>query len=445
MTPPGVDLATPPAAAPSARATPPARDDGVPARHWLASPVESGAAAGFGVYLHVPFCAHRCGYCDFATVAVGAAPPAELLERYVTALEVDLARQVARLAPLPPVTSVFVGGGTPSLLPPELLARVLAAVPRELDVVEGAEVTVEANPEHAGPAVLEAIAAGADRVSIGAQSWTPSVLATLERGHAPDAVERAVVAARAAGIPRVSVDLIHGTPGETDEDWLATLAAAAALPIDHVSAYALTVHASTPFGRAVASGALPAPDDDVQRRRFDLARDVLAGAGFAHYELSNWARGAWARSRHNVLYWRHGDYLGVGVGAHAHRDGRRWWTTRGLERYLDAVEAGGCGAPEGPAGADGHVLDGVAETAPTPSRGVLAGSERLGEVERATERLLLGLRLREGLHPADLPPIAPEALADALAAGLVETACGRLRATDDGWFLLDEAVARLTP
>jgi putative oxygen-independent coproporphyrinogen III oxidase len=412
-----------------------------PGRHWLASPVESGAAAGFGLYVHVPFCSHRCGYCDFATVAVGERPADAPFERYVEALVVDLARQVARLAPLPAVTSVFVGGGTPSLLPADLVERLLGAIRRECDVVDGAEFTVEANPESADPAFLEAlVAGGAERVSIGAQSWTPSVLATLERGHDAAAVERAVVAARRAGLPRVSVDLIHGTPGERESDWVATLDAVAGLGIDHVSAYALGIHPGTPFGRAVAAGTMAPPDDDDLRVRFELARERLGAAGFEHYELSNWARGTAARSRHNVLYWRHGDYLGVGVGAHAHLDGHRWWTTRAIERYLSAVESGGTGAPASPGAPDRRAGAGA-----EASEGVLGGEERLSEAERATERLLLGLRLADGIHPADLPPIDPLALEDALAAGLVETSCGRLRATRDGWFLLDEAVARLTP
>ncbi|MEY3020724.1 MAG: hypothetical protein RLZZ272_1708 [Actinomycetota bacterium] len=407
-----------------------------PPRRWLDDPVESGSRAGHGLYLHVPFCSHRCGYCDFATVAVGRAPDPEPFARYVEALATDLARQVASAArtgrALPALTSVFVGGGTPSLLPPVLLTRLIAAVRDECDLAPDAEWTVEANPESADAAFMEAlVAGGVDRLSLGAQSFTPSVLTTLERGHDVAAIERAVLAARRAGIARVSVDLIHGAPGERTEDWIDTLRTVAALAVDHVSAYALGIHAGTPFGRAVAAGTMPAPDDDVARERFELARERLGAAGFEHYELSNWARGPALRSQHNVLYWRHGDYLGVGVGAHAHRDGHRWWTTRSIERYLEAVEAGGSGWPD-------------ARDAAGPNR-VLAGEERLSDDERATERLLLGLRLADGLHPADAPPIDPIALEDAMAAGLVETACGRLRATNEGWFLLDEAVARLTP
>jgi putative oxygen-independent coproporphyrinogen III oxidase len=403
-------------------------------RRWLDAPVESGSAAGFGVYLHVPFCHHRCGYCDFATAAVGDRPAddvEELFARYATALRTDLGRQVAAgrraHAPIPaaeqlddrwpPVTSVFVGGGTPTLLPPELLAGVVGAVGHELDLAVGAEITVECNPETASEQLFATLAAaGVTRISMGAQSFTPQVLATLERGHTAERPVRAVAQARAAGIDDISLDLIYGTPGETDQDWRTTLDQVLAAGTDHVSAYALTVHENTAFGRKVAQGVMPPPDDDVQRERFEAAREVLAAGGFQHYEVSNWSLGPARRSRHNLLYWRHGDYLGVGVGAHGHVAGRRSWSTRSTERYLEAV---GSGDPP------------------------MAGSEELSDRERAEERLFLGLRVREGLHPEDVPPLDPLALEDTIDAGLVETACGRLRCTEDGWFLLDEAVGRL--
>jgi putative oxygen-independent coproporphyrinogen III oxidase len=414
-------------------------------RAWLTDPVESGPAAGFGVYLHVPFCHHRCGYCDFATAAVGdrgAGQRQALFRRYVAALTTDFARQVAAGGPgvagpavaspareptndgsstprWPVVTSVFVGGGTPTLLGGPLLAEVVRSVSRELDVADDAEITVECNPETASPELFAALVeVGVTRVSMGAQSFAPHVLAALERGHTPERPLEAVAQARAAGIGQVSLDLIYGTPGESDADWRHTLEVVRDHGVEHVSAYALTIHDNTAFGRAVATGRMPTVDEDVQRDRFEVAREVLGAAGFEHYEVSNWARGATRRSRHNLLYWRHGDYLGVGVGAHAHLAGRRWWSTRATDRYLATVEAG---------------------------RLPVAGSEDLSDDERALERLLLGLRVREGLHPNDLPSVEPVALEDALAAGLVETACGRLRCTDAGWFLLDEAVARLRP
>jgi putative oxygen-independent coproporphyrinogen III oxidase len=405
-------------------------------RAWLTDPVESGPAAGFSVYLHVPFCHHRCGYCDFATAAVGdrdADDQHALFRRYVAALTTDLGRQVAAgrrahapaaerdaLAPRwPVVTSVFVGGGTPTLVGGPLLADVVRAVADELDVAPDAEITVECNPETASSELFGALVdAGVTRVSMGAQSFAPHVLTTLERGHTPERPVQAVAQARGAGIAELNLDLIYGTPGETDADWRRTLEAVLAAGTDHVSAYALTIHDNTAFGRAVAAGRLPTVDEDVQRERFELAREVLVPGGFEHYEVSNWALGPARRSRHNVLYWRHGDYLGVGVGAHAHLAGRRWWTTRSTDRYLAAVEE---------------------DASP------VAGSEELSDAERAEERLLLGLRLRDGLHPNDVPPIDPLALEDAMTSGLVETACGRLRCTETGWFLLDDAVTRLLP
>ena len=408
---------------------------------WLADPLESGRAAGSGVYLHVPFCHHRCGYCDFATEAVGGLASDDrdaLMHRYVDALERDLAAQAAAGAVVAeragervrPVTSVFVGGGTPTLLPPDLLARVVTAVGRDLELADGVEVTVECNPETASAELFGALAdAGVDRISMGAQSFDPVVLDVLERQHRPQRTVEAVRLVREAGIPRVSLDLIYGTPGESDASWRESLAAVLATGVEHVSAYALSVHANTPLGRAVAAGRVPAPDDDVQRDRFDELRTVLRAAGFVHYEVANLARSDALRSRHNVLYWRHGDYLGVGVGAHAHRDGRRWWTTRSTARYLEAVEA----AADDPAARDdlGRVR-------------AVTEEELLDVDARALERLMLGLRLAEGLHPFDVPPLAIEALEAVVRDGLVTMSCGRLQATEPGWFLIDETVRRLT-
>ncbi|MBY5162201.1 radical SAM family heme chaperone HemW [Salsipaludibacter albus] len=392
-------------------------------RRWLDHPVESGTAAGFGLYLHVPFCSHRCGYCDFATHVADPADADAQMARYATALRrrlvrvLDGGRDGAGEHPWPTVTSVFVGGGTPTLLPPDELASILATVDDHADLADDVETTVEANPETVGPAMFTALVdAGATRVSMGAQSFAPHVLATLERGHTADRPVEAVAEARAAGIAQVSLDLIYGTPGETDDDFARSLEAALGAGVDHLSAYALSIHTNTPFGRRRARGELPDVDDDVAADRFDLARDRLAAADFEHYEVSNWARTPGTRSRHNVLYWRHGDYLAFGVGAHGHLDGRRWWNPRGVGTWLAAVEA-----DEDPA----------------------AATEQLDLDERRLERLLLGLRLRDGLHPHDVPPLDPLALEDAMAHDLVETACGRVRATDRGWYLLDEAVRRL--
>jgi len=385
---------------------------------WLSDPVESGSAAGFGVYLHVPFCAHRCGYCDFAT----SDRHAGLIPRYVTALRTDIQRTVAggpaAATGWPQVTSIFVGGGTPTLLDAGDLAGIVALVGSSLPLADDAEITVECNPESLRPGLFEALVdAGVNRISLGVQSFAGHVLSFLERQHTPDKPAETVAAARQAGIAQVSLDLIFGTPGETATDWHEALVRALELQPDHLSAYALTVHDNTRLGRQVAAGERPAPDDDVQRDRWDTAREVLGAAGFDHYEVSNWARTPSRRSRHNVLYWRHGDYLGLGVGAHGHLRGRRWWRTRSIEGYVDAVEAG---------------------------RSLIAGSEQVTIDEQAEERLLLGLRLREGLHPRDVPPLTDEVVQDAADAGLLQLSCGRFQTTEQGWFLLDETVNRLT-
>jgi len=410
----------------------PERHRSRPADAWLTSPLESGRAAGLGVYLHVPFCHHRCGYCDFATEAVGGLADddrAMLMRRYVDALVADLAAQAPSLDGRR-VTSVFIGGGTPTLLPADQLARVVRAVSELLDVAPGAEITVECNPETADAELFGALVeAGVTRLSMGAQSFDPAVLEVLDRLHRPERSAEAVRLARAAGITHIGLDLIYGTPGEDRASWAASLAGVLAAGVDHVSAYALGVHANTPLGRAVAAGHVPPPDDDTQRERFEETREVLSAAGFDHYEVANFARTPAMRSRHNVLYWRHGDYLGVGVGAHAHRDGRRWWTTRSTSRYLEAAEV--ARDEEQGRDASGRLI-GVTE------------EEQLGIEARALERLMLGLRLVEGIHPFDVPPLPEAALEDAIRLDLVSASCGRLQASERGWFLLDEAVRRLT-
>jgi len=403
------------------------------AQNWLERPVEAGRAAGFGLYLHVPFCHHRCGYCDFATEPVGELATADrddVMGRYVAALCDDVRAQAAASA-YPQVTSIFVGGGTPTLLPPDALAQVLTVAAGAFDLAADVEITVECNPETAEVHLFEVLAAaGVNRISMGAQSFDEGVLRTLDRLHRPDRVASAVEAVRRGGIDAVSVDLIYGTPGESDTSWEHTLQTVIGMGVDHVSAYALSVHANTPLARAVAAGITPSPDDDVQRERFDNARATLAAAGFVHYEVSNFARDDDARSKHNVLYWRHGDYLGMGVGAHAHRDGRRWWTTRSTQRYLAASVSGG--------GASTPWRDDLGRLSD------VTGEEILDDDARQLERLLLGLRLREGLHRDDVPPISAAALDEAVSLGLVRRAGERLAATEAGWFLLDDAVRRLT-
>jgi oxygen-independent coproporphyrinogen-3 oxidase len=296
------------------------------------------------------------------------------------------------------------------LVPGASLARILDAIPRAPD----AEVTVECNPDSTDPAQLEVlVGSGVDRISIGVQSMAPHVLHALNRTHDPANVRRAVAAARAAGIERVNLDLIYGTPGETLADWRSTLDGALALEPDHVSAYALTIEAGTPLGQAVARGAARAPDDDDQADKYVLADDVLGAAGFEWYEISNWARPG-EECRHNLVYWQGGDYLAVGCAAHGKTGPRRWWNVRTPERYVAAIAAGA--SPEG-------------------------GAEELDPWGRADELLGLALRTRAGARAEALDPAVVRELAQA---DLLTTDADRVVLTRSGRLLANEVTLRLT-
>jgi putative oxygen-independent coproporphyrinogen III oxidase len=332
---------------------------------------------------------------------------------YVDACVTDIERRY-RSGGLPPASSVFFGGGTPSLLDAELLVRVLDAIPR----APGAEVTVECNPDSVDAEKLSAYrVAGVDRLSFGVQSSSAHVLASLGRTHDRANVARTIDLARAAGFERVSVDLIYGTPGESLSDWRATLDDVLALEPDHVSAYALTVEPATPLGKRVAAGLSPAPDDDDQADKYAIADERLAAAGFEWYEISNWARPG-QECRHNLVYWTGADYLAIGCAAHGYTDGRRWWTVRTPERYIEQIVAG-------------------AETE--------AGSETLAATARAEEAFSLAIRLRRGTAIA--PPALP--VARDLAAGglldLIESKALPARAvlTRAGRFMASDVTIRL--
>jgi len=370
----------------------------------------------FGVYVHVPFCLTRCGYCDFNTYVGSGADDREAWVRAAIA-EIALARRA--LGPsAPPADTVFFGGGTPTLLEAGQLAGVLKAIGEALGLADGAEVTTEANPEDVDAGALAALrGAGFTRVSLGMQSAVGHVLAVLDRRHTPERPAGAVAEARAAGFEHVSLDLIYGTPGETDADWEASLAVALAAAPDHVSAYALSVEPGTALHARVRRGALPAPDPDVAADRYLAAEATLSRAGLAWYEISNWAAGPTARCRHNLGYWRDGDWWGVGPGAHSHVRGERWWNVRHPAAYARRLAAG-----ESPA----------------------AGCEALDAPTRRFERVMLGVRLAEGLDRALLGP-AGEAAAEWLADdGLVELSPGRVRLTLDGRLKADAVVRALT-
>jgi len=358
----------------------------------------------FGVYVHVPFCASRCDYCDFATWT----DRGHLVDAYVEACVTDLRRRY-RDEPVPPATSVFFGGGTPSLLPARQLAGVLDAVDR----APGAEVTVECNPDTVDAGKLAGYrSAGVTRLSLGVQSLRPAVLASLGRTHDPDNVRRAVVLARDAGFEHLSVDLIYGAAGETGDDWRQTVEGALELGVTHVSAYALTVEGATPLARRVAAREVAAPDDDDQADKYVVADDLLSAAGLEWYEISNWAVPG-EECRHNLLYWAQGDYLAVGCASHGHRAGRRWWNVRTPERYVGRIRAGR--SPE-------------------------SGSESLDPRTRAEEALVLALRTREGARVA---AAAAPVVAELVAAGVVEERGGRAVLTRAGRLLANEVTARL--
>ena len=354
----------------------------------------------FGVYVHIPFCAHRCDYCDFATWT----DRDHLIDEYVDACITDLRRHDA-----PAATSVFFGGGTPSLIPGEQLARIVDAIDRASD----AEVTVECNPDSVDAAKFAAYrAAGVNRLSLGVQSMTTHVLTALNRTHDPANVARAVELARAAGFTRLNLDLIYGTPGETLADWERTVAGALALEPEHISAYALTVEPATPLGKRVASGAQENVDDDLQADAYAIADDAFTAAGMGWYEISNWARPG-EECRHNLLYWTEGEYLGVGCAAHGHTGGRRWWNVRTPERYIAAIHEHA--SPE-------------------------AGSETLDDGTRAEEAFALSLRTREG---APFARAGQEIVSELEADGLVTVADQRAVLTRRGRLLASDVTARL--
>lgn len=386
----------------------------------------AGRAGPFGIYLHVPFCRVRCGYCDFTTYAPGdLAGYGDDLAAYpdLARAEIDLAARVLGDVGRP-VDSVFVGGGTPTLLPAAELLGMLDAVRDRFGLADDVEVTVEANPDTVTPGVMRTLASGGvTRVSLGMQSAVPHVLAVLERTHDPANVAAAVAAVRTAGLA-VSLDLIYGTPGESDANWLASLEAAITLEPDHMSAYALVVEEGTSMARRVRRGELALPEEDLQAERYEAADAVLSAAGYRWYELSNWARpaagGDVAACRHNLGYWRGGQWWGVGPGAHSNVGGVRWWNVRHPRAYADRLRGGG---------------------SPAQAREVLTDEQRYDEW------VLLGIRLAEGLPAAGLYATGRDAVRGLVTDGLVEP-CGvgdatRLVLTLRGRLLADLVTRRL--
>ena len=331
----------------------------------------------FGIYVHVPFCTVRCGYCDFNTYTAEELGPGASRSGYAETVitELRLARRVLGERDLP-VSTVFFGGGTPTLLNPADLGSIVATVAEEFGLVPGAEVTTESNPDSVRPGDLEKLVAGGlNRISFGMQSAVGHVLATLDRTHDPARVPSVVAEAREAGFGQVSLDLIYGTPGESPADWEASLDAALACAPDHVSAYSLIVEDGTALARRVRRGELPMPDEDDLADKYLLTDERLGSAGYGWYEVSNWALDEAAWCRHNLGYWRGADWWGAGPGAHSHVGGVRWWNVKHPAAYADRLGAG---------------------ASPAHAREVLDAETR------RVERVLLELRLVEGLDLAVL-------------------------------------------
>lgn len=393
-------------------------------------PASASAGVGdrrFGVYLHVPFCAARCGYCDFNTytaAGLGGASPAGYVDAVVA--ELGLARRVFDDR-VPTAATVFVGGGTPTLLEAGQLARLLGAVREAFGLDAGVEVTTEANPESVTPESLARLrAAGFSRISFGMQSAMAHVLTALDRTHTPGRVADAVGWARRAGFDDVSLDLIYGAAGESLNDWRVSVEAALELAPTHVSAYALIVEEGTRLATRIARGEVAASDDDEQAAKYVLADELLTAAGFDWYEVSNWARDG-RTCRHNLGYWRSDDWWGVGAGAHSHVGGVRWWNVKHPAAYTERLASG---------------------------RSPAAAREVLDDATRRTEDVMLRIRLAEGL-PLLALPLSVRAIAGELASeGLLEPAPlldpptadgGRLVLTRQGRLLADLVTRRLLP
>ncbi|GGD39371.1 coproporphyrinogen III oxidase [Microbacterium faecale] len=380
------------------------------------------ADTDFGVYLHVPFCRVRCGYCDFNTYTSTELRGARQ-DQYADTLldEVALARDVlADAGPARPARTVFFGGGTPTLLPAGDLARMLDGVRDAFGVHDDAEITVEANPDTVTAEVVDRLAvAGVTRMSVGMQSAVPHVLAALDRTHDRENVGTAVELARGAGL-EVSVDLIYGAPGETLDDWRESVETALSHRPDHISAYALIVEEGTKLHRQIARGDVVAPDDDLQADMYELADDAFQAAGLEWYEVSNWSTSVGKRSRHNLAYWRGTDWWGFGPGAHSHVAGVRWWNVKHPAAYAQRLASGSSPA---------------------------AGRETLDDGQRALERVLLQTRIREGMPTAELAAAARPAVAGLVADGLVDGRAaigGRVVLTRRGRLLADAVVHALT-
>jgi oxygen-independent coproporphyrinogen-3 oxidase len=366
----------------------------------------------FGIYVHVPFCATRCGYCDFNTYTpaeLGGANPNGWLE----ALRTELALAAEHLDSAPQVQTVFVGGGTPSLLGGAGLTSVIDAIRDHFVVAPGAEVTTEANPESTSPELFQQLrAAGYTRVSLGMQSVAPHVLATLDRVHSPGRAPAAAREALKAGFEHANIDLIYGTPGESDDDLARSIDAALEGGVDHISAYALTIEEGTAMGRRVRRGEMSPTDDDVLAHRYELADERLRAAGFDWYEVSNWSTPG-GECRHNMGYWNGGEWWGAGPGAHGYVGSTRWWNVKHPNTYAQLTAE--------------RLLP-------------VADFEQLDADATHMEDVMLRLRLRHGLGVDALSGRERERAQIRVGDGLLRLESDRLVLTDPGRLLADAVV-----
>ena len=370
--------------------------DPAPPDGLLPASARDNAEADFGVYVHIPFCRVRCGYCDFNTYTATDMPGVAQAEYgSIAEKEIAFAQHVLDTSGVParPVSTLFFGGGTPTLLPPGHLASLIRRIRETWGIAPGAEITVEANPDTVDEDSLRELRdAGVTRVSFGVQSFVPRVLSLLDRTHNPEAVPQVVDAARRVGLS-VSIDLIYGSPGETEDEWARTLRDAIALEPDHISAYSLIVEPGTALARRVERGELEGIDEDTQATFYEMADEAFSAAGYEWYEVSNWSRGVEHRSRHNLSYWTNTDWWGVGPGAHSHVGGVRWWNVKHPKAYADRLEQG---------------------LSPALAREILSGEEK------NTEMVMLRLRIRDGLPISSLHPGHQESVAWAIAGEFVD-------------------------
>ena len=382
------------------------------------------AGRSLSFYVHIPYCLKRCGYCDFNTYTPGGLGQSELARsdissRYMAAARGEVTRAKRSIAERRRVETIFFGGGTPSLMEPRDIAAMIDAISKEFDLASDCEITMEANPDTVDERNLRGfIDAGVNRFSFGVQSANKRVLQTLDRTHNGDNVVSALETAWRLGINDLSIDLIYGTPNESIADLAETLDFALTLPINHISAYALIVEEGTRLARDIATGQIPSPDDDEMAKKYVMIDQRLAARGFDWYELSNWAKPD-GESLHNQVYWRGGEWWGIGPGAHSSFANRRWSNIKSPIRYMEAMN---------------HDEE------------IEASSEILTEENRSDERIMLMIRLRDGLRQSDLSSDQSLIVERYISAGAIDVASwreGRLMLTVEGRLIADRIVRDL--